>query len=169
MAYLTHLRRRGVMFVSAALIFACALCGCGKIEHPTTEDGYATDYAMSATEYTLFLQKQILVLNNVLFTRSLMADDVAEGKYDAKKELESAEKSIEQVETLKDEITAAMPASGYETDRQDAIDIAEDARIVLDDYIENLKNGNSSGIMQNAEQMRECAVAVSGNANQYYE
>lgn len=143
--------------------------GCGKITHPSTENGYATDYAMSGTEYTLFLQKQILVLDNILFTRSLMADDVAEGKYEAAKELESAEKSLVSVEAIQNEITKTMPASGYENDRQDAIDIAEDGRVILEDYIEDLKNGDTDAISQNAGKMRESAVAVSGDANQYYE
>lgn len=161
--------RKNIFLLCLAAALSVYICGCGKIEHPSAEDGYATDYAMSTVEYTLFLQKQTLVLDNVLFTRSLMADDVAEGKYEAAKELESAEKSLEQVKTIQDEITVTMPASGYETDRQDAIDIAEDAKVILEDYIENLKNGNAAGIEQNAEQMRESAVAASSNANQYYE
>ena len=162
------MKKKTLLLLTAAMS-VLVIGGCGKIIHPSPEDGYATDYAMSATEYTLFLQKQILVLNNVMFTRSLMADDVANGKYEAEKELQSAESSLDQVETLQDEITAAMPASGYETDRQDTIDLAEDARNILEDYIENLKNNDTSGIKQNAVEMRECSIAVSGNANQYYE
>lgn len=160
--------KRILLFILAVII-VIGSCGCGKIEHPSGEDGYATDYAMSTVEYTLFLQKQLLVLDNILFTRSLMADDVAAGKYEAAKELESAKNSLEQVQTIQNEITATMPASGYDADRQDAIDISEDAKLILEDYIENLGNNYTVGIEQNAEQMRTSAVAASSNANQYYE
>ena len=36
-----------------------ALSGCTKIQSSSPEDGYNTEFAMSATEYSIFLSKQI--------------------------------------------------------------------------------------------------------------
>mgnify|MGYP000071478399 CR=1 FL=1 len=56
-----------------------ALSGCTKIQSSSPEDGYNTEFAMSATEYSIFLSKQIVITENVLMTRMSMADKLAEG------------------------------------------------------------------------------------------
>ena len=55
--------------VAGFLAVAVTFSGCTKIQSSSPEDGYNTDVAMSAVEYSIFLSKQISVLENVLTTR----------------------------------------------------------------------------------------------------
>ena len=70
-----------------AILMASSFTGCEKIQSSSPEDGYNTDVAMSAVEYSIFLSKQISVLENVLTTRMAMADSVANGTYECSKEI----------------------------------------------------------------------------------
>ena len=77
--------------VAGFLAVAVTFSGCTKIQSSSPEDGYNTDVAMSAVEYSIFLSKQISVLENVLTTRMAMADSVANGTYEVSKEIQSTE------------------------------------------------------------------------------
>ena len=87
-----------------------ALSGCTKIQSSSPEDGYNTEFAMSATEYSIFLSKQIVIAENVLMTRMSMADKLAEGNYDISSEIENTEQSISKIQDVKDEIFVTLPA-----------------------------------------------------------
>lgn len=150
------------------LISGTLLCqGCAKIESADPKDGYSTNYAMTAVEYSIFLNKQIGVVENVLMTRMLIAGNVGDGKYGLQNEINSTEESIEKTGEAIDEVTVMMPATGYETDRQNVLDLMEDARLVLEDYLKTLNSGGTD-IQEHIDQMEACYVALSGEANSYY-
>lgn len=156
-----------IPLAAAMLLFSCG--GCGKIESASVKDGYATDYAMSATEYTIFLGKQLTAAENVVFTRFLMAQDVIDGKYETEKELENAEEGLSKISSILDEVTVTMPATGYETDRQNTIDRLADAKAVLEDYVEALEENDKPGMKSEASSMKEICLTLSGEANVYYQ
>lgn len=139
------------------------------MESADPEKGYATYYAMSAVEYNIFLNKQIGVMENILLTRMLMAENVMNGSYPVQSEISNVEESISKAGGIKDEVTVTMPATGYETDRQNALDLIEEARVALVDYLDTLNNGGIKDIESHITQMQACYTALGGEANSYYQ
>lgn len=152
-----------------AILMASSFTGCEKIQSSSPEDGYNTDVAMSAVEYSIFLSKQISVLENVLTTRMAMADSVANGTYECSKEIQSTEEAISKVSATKDELTVTMPAQSMDTDRQNILDIAEDSLNALNTYLDNLNNNDIEAIKSSSVEMKNCMIALSGEANAYYQ
>lgn len=153
----------GIMLIS---IF-CS--GCEKIQSSSPEDGYNTDVSMSAVEYSIFLSKQISVIENVLMTRMAMAESVANGTYSSSMEIKNTEEAISKVAATKDELYVTMPAQSFDTDRQTILELTEDALDVLIEYQDNLKNNNTSAIKSSGVEMKNCMLALSGEANTYYQ
>lgn len=148
---------------------AIFLSGCGKIESGSIENGYATEFAMSAVEYSIFINKQISSAENILFTRMSMADNVMDGVYEISKEIENIDEAISKMDAILEETTITMPATNYETDRQSILNLMEDAKLALEDYKEVLESGSYSRLEAYANQLKACYVALSGEANVYYE
>lgn len=160
-------KKKIACLIIGSFMTIASITGCAKIESSSPEDGYNTAYAMSAVEYTIFMSKQITVAENVLFTRFSMIDSVQDGTYETSKEIQSTEESISKIESIKDEITMTMPATNYESDRQNTLDLMEDARLALEDYLAALQgNGNLDTCK---ELLKSCYLALSGEANIYYE
>lgn len=149
-----------------AAFTAAALPGCAGIEPASPEDGYATSYAMSAVEYTIYLDKQITAVENLLLTRYSCANEVSAGAYSASTELDNTAEDIDKVQTIIDEVTTTMPASGYETDRQNTLDLLEDAKAALEAYQGELSSGSAGS---SAEDLKACYLALSGESNIYYQ
>lgn len=155
--------------LAAYSIFILPIGGCAKIESASPENGYSTYYAMSAVEYNLFLTKEISNLENILMTRLAMAECITDGSYEVAKEIENTEESISKTDAIVEEITVTMPATNYESDRQNALDLAEDASVALSDYLDALNSGSEENIASCASQLKACYIALSGAANSDYE
>lgn len=157
-------RGRNRAFLCACAFFAACVSGCAKIKSASPKDGYSTDFAMSAIEYSLFLNKEITAAENILFTRYLCAKDLGTDAGAAEAELESAAEAASKVASIIDEVTVTMPATGYEDGRQNALDLMEDAKAALDGYIAGLEAGEPA----DADALQSCCLALSGEANVYY-
>lgn len=144
-----------------------ALSGCTKIQSSSPEDGYNTEFAMSATEYSIFLSKQIVIAENVLMTRMSMADKLAEGNYDISSEIENTEQSISKIQDVKDEIFVTLPAENMSSDREAILSILEDSLSALEDYENKLVAGETASLKTSAAEIKNCYIALSGEANIY--
>ena len=98
-----------------------------------------------------------------------MANSVADGTYEASKEIENTEEALSKIESVKTEVLTTMPAQGYETDRQTMLDQIEDVRLVLENYKSSLSSESKQDLKSCAEEMKACYVALSGEANVLYE
>ena len=144
-----------------------ALSGCTKIQSSSPEDGYNTEFAMSATEYSIFLSKQIVIAENVLMTRMSMADKLAEGNYDISSEIENTEQSISKIQDVKDEIFVTLPAENMSSDREAILSILEDSLSTLEDYENKLVAGETASLKTSVAEIKNCYIALSGEANIY--
>ncbi|WP_368189048.1 hypothetical protein [Blautia sp. 1033sp1_1033st1_G9_1033SCRN_220408] len=156
-------------FIIGTILIAYSVTGCEKITSSSPEDGYNTDVAMSAVEYSIFLTKQISVIENVLTTRMAMAESIAAGTDECSKEIQRTEDAISKVSAAKDEIAVTMPAQSMDTDRQNILDITEDALNVLNTYLDNLKNSDATAAKESSIEMKNCIIALTGEANAYYQ
>lgn len=154
---------------AGVVMIACSCTGCVKIESSSPEDGYNTDVAMSAVEYSIFLSKQISVLENVLMTRMSMAEMGVGSTYDNSVEIKNTEEAISKVTAINNELFVTLPAEGLDTDRQNILNLSEQALDILIDYRDNLKNNDSEALKISATEMKNCMLALSGEANVYYQ
>ena len=163
-----HFNRRKMLTIYGILL-ATALSGCEEIQSSDLEDGYNTEVSMSAVEYTIFISKQVSVLTNVLTTRMSMADAIVNDGYDVSTEIESTDEAISKVTATKDEIEVTMPAKSQETDRENLLSLTEDALDALNTYMDNLKSNDKSAIKNSISELKNCMIAISGEANVYYQ
>lgn len=147
---------------------ALPLSGCEKIQYRSDSDEYDTQYAMSAVEYNIFLNEEIGVVENELMTRVIISREIPDD-YERSKEIQNTEESILKVKEIEERVTKTMPATNYESDRQNTIDLIEDARLALEGYREKLENGSASEIKACTEEMKNCYLALGGEANVYYQ
>lgn len=162
--------RKGPWRISAAmavLILTVNVSGCSKIG-PFQEDGYKTEFPMSAVEYSVFLNQETAVLTNILLTRMSIGTSVTEEGYEASKEIASTEESIRKAKEVQDELTSTMPATTYSTDRQNILDLTGDIVDTLEDYKSALEEEDYDKIKSLVVTMKNCYVSLTGEANVNY-
>ena len=145
------------------------LSGCMTIGPAKSTKNYSTMTAMSAVEYTTFISKEIATVNNQLVTRLSMATSVLDGTYDPVKEKQNAEESLEKVSAVIDEVTVTMPAKTYGTDRQNTLDLMNDAKVALEEYILALDQNDVLMISTCVSDFKATCIALSGEANADYQ
>ncbi len=165
----SHNMQKAVVSFLALLLAAVPAAGCARATVADPEDGYATDYAMGALEYSLLVTKELSVAENELSTRMIMAKSILDGSYETGKEISNTEESIKKVQEAQNVLLTTMPATTYESDRQNALDLLEDALLAMSGYETALKLGDSASVEAYAAEMRACFVAISGEANAEYE
>ena len=98
-----------------------------------------------------------------------MAESITAGTDECSKEIQRTEDAISKVSAAKDEIAVTMPAQSMDTDRQNILDITEDALNVLKTYLDNLKNSDATAAKESSIEMKNCIIALTGEANAYYQ
>lgn len=159
-----------IMPFCMGIMMIFSISGCTRITRADRKDGFTTDYAMSAVEYTIFLSNQVATIENILMTRISMYYTLADGKgmsssYES--EAKNAEEAILKLASIHTNIETTLPASGYESDRENFLRLTGEAEVVLNDYMKALKGDGSLSAAGNA--MKECYLSISGEANVVYE
>ena len=93
-----------------------------------------------------------------------MADKLAEGNYDISSEIENTEQSISKIQDVKDEIFVTENMS---SDREAILSILEDSLSALEDYENKLAAGETASLKTSAAEIKNCYIALSGEANIY--
>ncbi len=96
-----------------------------------------------------------------------MADKLAEGNYDISSEIENTEQSISKIQDVKDEIFVTLPAENMSSDREAILSILEDSLSALEDYENKLVAGETASLKTSAAEIKNCYIALSGEANIY--
>lgn len=144
------------------------ISGC-KIQSADPQNGYYSDYAMSAVEYSIFISKQVSVVENVLSTRMSMASSVGSGDYSVPAEMDNTQEAISKVIAVRDELSVTRPAVGMETDMKNILSLVNDSIDVLQDYHDALNNKDKDEIKKTVTELKNCFIALSGEANTYYQ
>ena len=157
--------------IAAAIILLLASSGCKRVQRTFPDErtgGYTTEFAMSALEYALFIQKEIGVAQNVLFTRMVAAESIRDGKGATEGELSLVTEAVSKLDDVIQDVTYTMPAQDYETDREALLLTLGEERTVLKSYGEYLetKEGDIEDIVSD---MEACYNALTGEANTFYE
>ena len=144
------------------------LTGCTKFHTADPEDGYATMFSLSPTEYAIFVSEQTSTAANILYTRFVMASRVLDGSYPWEDEAANAEEAVSKMQEVVDNVTTTMPPQTYESDRQSFLDQLEQAKTYLDDYKTHLETRDSVGITSDISLLESAFLALGGESYAVY-
>lgn len=157
------------LYVSLVLGAVTSITGCTKFHYADVKDGYATDYPLSPTEYTIYVSKETSAASNILYTRMAMASKVIAGSYPWEDETENAEEAVSKMQSIVDGVTTTMPPESYESDRQAFLDQLEQAKTYLEDYQSHLENRDTAAIKSDITLFESSFLSLGGDANIAYE
>ena len=133
------------LYVSLVLGAVTSITGCTKFHYADVKDGYATDYPLSPTEYTIYVS------------------------YPWEDETENAEEAVSKMQSIVDGVTTTMPPESYESDRQAFLDQLEQAKTYLEDYQSHLENRDTAAIKSDITLFESSFLSLGGDANIAYE
>ena len=152
------------ILIGLSVLSLTGLTGCTEIKPDVPEDGkYSTQTAMSAVEYSIYMNKQITVYTNQLTTRMNMAR--SNGTYE--NEVSQTEQSIKIMKDVLDEVKVTMPSKGRDDDRETVIEAMQTAINHMNSYLTDLENNQD--VTGYAQIFQTDFNALTGLANLYYE
>lgn len=156
--------KRSLLAIMIITLFT--VTGCEAIEPVKPDDGkYSTQTPMSAVEYSIYINKQIVVYTNQLTTRMTMARNAQSVTYE--NEISQTKQSIEIMQDVLDEVTVTLPSDGRAGDREELIKAMQTAIDHMEDYLTAVEdNQDVSGFIGN---FQNDFNALTGLANLYYE
>ena len=125
---------------AAAVLLLAAAAGCGLTGGQVGR--YATQMPLTASEYTIMVNKEIALVMNLLETHMSNGRNVIRGRYPASDEAGNAEHSIVMTQEAISSVDSLYPAKGYEDDRLDTLRRMENALNSLENYLETLEHGD---------------------------
>lgn len=123
------------------------------------EDGtikYNTDDEVDPMNYTIYVNKEITLMTNILSTHISNGDNVEKGKYLATDELKTVESDLDLVQEAIDSVDTLHPPTDYEDDREAILTAMVTAQDSLERYRDAL-NG------EGAQTIKECIGLMEGD------
>lgn len=160
------MRKKYIIYL-CTLGMAITMTGCTEIKNADPENGYATEYPMSAIEYNIFLNKEIGVIENVLITRITAAQNLSMGGA-IDLEIRNTKEGIDKITDIKNELIVTVPAIDQESDHETVLQNAVEALSALEAYLEVLQNDNIGNLDTIMNRMSNIYLSLSGEANSYY-
>ena len=145
-----------------------SLTGCTKFHIADPEEGYATMFSLTPTEYTIFVSKETSTAANILYTRVVMGEKVLSGSYPREDEIMNAEEAISKMQSVVDNVTTTMPPQEYESDRQSFLDQLEQAKTYLEDYKTHLEDQDTTALSTDITLLESAFLSLGGEANVAY-
>lgn len=165
-------KRIGCVFLIACM--TVNLCACSFSEtaskgsfNPSNSD-YNAEYALSANEYTIYVNKEISVSSNQLIARVSCLRKVISGDMKAVDELTNLPISLQTIQTCKDEISSTRPAVGYEDTRTRLLEIYTEIETAYGDCEEALKAEDIVKLNELADKIETLGTSLSGLGNVNY-
>lgn len=157
-----------VICLSALFLFLAIGCNIQKGD----PDKFTTDVSYSASQYTMFVNKQITTVTNQLTTQMAMADSIANSSnYPIEDAILSANSSIQIVEECRDNIKTMLPPAEYAENRESTLKILESIISTLETYRDSLKSTpiDVSKIKDLIKIMENDYMALTAQSNIYWE
>ena len=154
--------------IIAILSICMGVPGCARVHPREIGQGYTTEYALSASEYSLFLAQEIASIENQLMTRVYMGTAVLDGEYSADQEEANTAETLQILEKIRANVEGTLPAQTYEANQKNLLEQIDIAAEEINTYYEDLKAHDRNAIKDDIDKLKECSVAVSGMANSTY-
>ena len=149
------------------LIVTMCFCGCStKMNRPDPENGFSTEYPMSAAEYSIYLTQESASLTNILLTRITIGQSIMNGTENIETEITNTESALEKITYIRESLSTTMPADYYSDEYTNMVRLSKEAYDSIKEYLECLKNG--SDITSAVEKMQGCYSEIGGEPNLIY-
>lgn len=134
-----NIKKNKIIVICLLTVFLFStLFACSLPEKRT--DGFSTDSAYSASQYTMFVNKEITTVTNHLVTQMALGDKVINGSdYPVEDALKSAENSVKVLNECIENVNTMIPPTQYAEDRISVLEALESAKSTLETYCDALK------------------------------
>ena len=156
------MKRKIIVIIMLVSLF---LTGCMEENTKQTEGKeYFTQFAQSPAEYTIFLDKEITEVTNILATQNLLAKSVLDKNYPKEDALDSASQALEDLQAVIFQVDGMNPPEIYEKSRVSLLNILYNCQSDLEAYKEALESDsiNSKKIEGLRDMMQADFIALTG-------
>lgn len=154
------------------LLSALAACDTNQQSNVNNKTQYSTDVAYSASQYTMFLNKQITTVTNQLTTQMALADGVAhDSSYPIEDALSSVNSSIKILDETIDNVDTMFPPADYYEDRVNLLECMKNVKSTFETYRDELKKTpiDTKKIEELIDIMEGDYMAITAISNIYWE
>lgn len=162
-------RRFVTAFIIVCSFTLVLLCGC--VQHPWQKNAddtiYSAQFPYSDVEYTMYVNRELDPVTNVLSANLMLARNVADDEYPQEDALMSATSALKTVQESKENINVMQPATGYEDYRLDVLQALVNAENTLETYIKILAESSPDreSLLAIAEVMESDFIAITALFN----
>lgn len=167
----THARKLVIVCLSAVFLFS-ALSACESNKPSKPQNQYSTDVAYSASQYTMFLNKEITTVTNQLTTQMALADGVAHNSsYPIADAQASIESSIKIMDECIENVDEVFPPADYYEDRENLLECMKNVKSTFEAYRDALKSQpiDTAKIEELIKIMEGDYMAITAISNIYWE
>jgi len=129
--------------VLIVLVLSAALIGCDTDIGPEKDgsgDTYSTQQRNSSIEYSIYMNKQIVVFANQLNARVTAVNNMKKSYYSD--EAEMAKQSLKTLKETRDEVDVTYPSVGQDENRLTTLKAMDTTLHDFEEYIKALEAGN---------------------------
>lgn len=146
------------------LLFALLLLsGCSTAHEPVSEDdGYTTDTATDALNYTTYVDKELGLVMNLLTTHLGNSRTASDSTELTDNEIQNVTETLLLISDAMDSVDTLRPPNGYEDLRLSALRRLEEAEEAIMGYQSALENSDSTAVEAAVTEMESAYVALTG-------
>lgn len=157
-----------------AILSLTLISGCtgaiSSVEKNTKKqiETFNTEIALNAHEYSFIFNKEITAACGVLTSQMIMSHNVASNGASIKRAESSLRGSQQTIEVCLEVLKSTYPSSGYEDDRESAIECLNEILDIFDKYEKLLKSGKLDGINEITDSLQTEFNILTSYQNIYY-
>lgn len=147
---------------TAALFLFTGCSSYGSIQEDETR--YSAQFAYSANDYQMYINREIEPITNILSSNMLLARNVVNGEYPVEDALNSAKEGLRVIQECKSAIDVMQPPDVYSENRLEVLRTVGNAEKTMEAYIAELEKSelDSNRILALADVMKSDFIALTG-------
>jgi hypothetical protein len=160
------------LFLSTLCLTACSPAPTDnykKVDNSGNVVEYSTQDSIDPTNYTIYVNKELDLVMNILSTHISMGDNIIKGKYFAADELANVKSDLDMVAEAISSVEVLNPPTDYEDDRAAILRKMVNAQDTLNAYCEVLESGDLTNLQDCVDLMESEYISLSGSFNVQWE
>lgn len=164
--------KRFALIITASIMCVTILgllCGCAQPYGQRTPNDtvYSAQFAYSDVEYTMYVDRELNPVANVISANLMLARNTANGEYPKKDALASAQSALEIIMASQKNIDVMQPAKGYEEYRTDVLQALVNIENTFETYIDILEEDtpDRQNLLTIADVMESDFIAITALFN----
>ena len=162
--------KKFIMVVLSVIMVMSALCASGcSIKRGNSLNDSAPDIALPAHEFSYTLSTKLNTAISTITKRMSVAKTISYGKAtDVESEINNVANSIDTINEIINELSLLKPASGYERDLAESLNLLKSVKQTLNDYSDALNNENYEELENIISTLESQNISLMGYCNSSY-